>query len=264
MNSSQTEHPLVVRHVAQRSAVPRCATDAIRRGGLRFVADYERYAAFTAIRSILIALVMATIAAHLVTPPALAQDAAAFDVVVYGGTSAGVTAAVQAARMGKRVALVEPGRHLGGMSSSGLGMTDLGVVHTVGGLAIEFYQRVYRHYTDPKSWTHGIRAEFVAWMPKTWGVDGPRMEDLKAQFLFEPHAVKGKQCDGERVAELLVKMASAFKPVTSVSEAVTVLIEKRVFSSRDYWTERATAGRACSGDLVASVIAKFVATVNAK
>lgn len=56
--------------------------------------------------------------------PALvaAADPPAADVVVYGGTSAGVTAAVEAARLGRKVVLVESGRHLGGMSSSGLGM----------------------------------------------------------------------------------------------------------------------------------------------
>jgi len=109
------------------------------------------------------------------------------DVLVYGGTSAGVTAAVAAARMGRSVALVEPGRHLGGLSSGGLGMTDVGAVHTIGGLSREFYQRVYQRYTEPAAWPYQRRKEFVAWLPKIWGVDGPRMEELQAQFLFEPH-----------------------------------------------------------------------------
>jgi len=112
------------------------------------------------------------------------------EVVVYGGTSAGVTAAVEAARMGRKVVLIEAGEHLGGLSSSGLGMTDNGSTDTIGGLAREFYQRVYRHYTEPQAWTHGTREEFVAWLPKIWGVDGARMEEIKAQFLFEPHAAE--------------------------------------------------------------------------
>lgn len=77
------------------------------------------------------------------------------DLCVYGGTSAGVMAAVQAARMGLRVALVEPGRHLGGMSVEGLGSSDIdnhaefknGAA--VGGLAKEFYQRLGREYGLP-------------------------------------------------------------------------------------------------------------------
>ncbi len=86
--------------------------------------------------------------------------------------------------MGRSVVLIEPGKHLGGLSSSGLGMTDNGATHTIGGLAREFYERVYRHYTEPQSWKYGTREEFVAWLPKIGGVDGRRMEELKAQFLF--------------------------------------------------------------------------------
>jgi hypothetical protein len=74
------------------------------------------------------------------------------DVIVYGGTSAGVIAAVQAARMGRSVILLEPGRHLGGMSVEGLGGSDIDNHRefqnspAVGGLALEFYRRVSRHY----------------------------------------------------------------------------------------------------------------------
>jgi len=50
-----------------------------------------------------------------------------YDAVVYGGTSSGVVAAVQVARLGKTVALIEPGRRLGGLTSGGLGATDIGV-----------------------------------------------------------------------------------------------------------------------------------------
>ena len=71
--------------------------------------------------------------------PAAQLRAADYDVVVYGGTSGGVTAAVQAARMGKRVALIEPGRHLGGLSSGGLGWTDMGNPDVVGGVCRRVY-----------------------------------------------------------------------------------------------------------------------------
>ena len=133
--------------------------------------------------------------------PAPEQAASlACDVLVYGGTSGGVAAAVEAARLGKKVVLVEPGRHLGGLSSGGLGMTDNGNTETIGGLAREFYQRVYRHYAEPQAWTVQSRADFVGWLPKIWGVDGKRMEEIKAQFLFEPHAA-------ERVFNDLVREA---------------------------------------------------------
>lgn len=69
-----------------------------------------------------------------------------FDVVVYGGTAGGAIAAVSAARAGMRVALLEPGRHLGGMVSGGLSATDVGKKEVIGGYALEFYLRAGRHY----------------------------------------------------------------------------------------------------------------------
>jgi ribulose 1,5-bisphosphate synthetase/thiazole synthase len=67
-----------------------------------------------------------------------AKEPKQFDLVVYGGSSAGVMAAVQAAKMGKNVVLISPTKHLGGLSSSGLGWTDLGNSNTIGGLSLEF------------------------------------------------------------------------------------------------------------------------------
>lgn len=122
-----------------------------------------------------------------VTIRAVAAD---YDVVIYGGTSAGVTAAVQAARMGKRAVIVNPERHLGGMSASGLGMTDNGSTESIGGVAREFYRRVYRHYQKPEAWKFIPREEYVRGLPLRWGVDGPRMEQIQAQFVFEPHAAE--------------------------------------------------------------------------
>src|SRR5437667_5490484 len=60
------------------------------------------------------------------------------DLCVYGGTSAGVAAAVQATPMGKAAVLVESGRHLGGLSSRGLAATDIGNKAAIGGIAREF------------------------------------------------------------------------------------------------------------------------------
>jgi hypothetical protein len=74
------------------------------------------------------------------------------DLCVFGGTAGGVIAAVQGARMGKRVLLAEYGSHLGGMTSGGLGATDIGNKGAIGGLAREFYQRLGRHYGLPEAW----------------------------------------------------------------------------------------------------------------
>ena len=138
----------------------------------------------------MIRLLTCCLATLLIPSIAIAAKIQSADVVVYGGTSAGVTAAVGAARQGCKVVLIEPSRHLGGMSSSGLGMTDNGSTATIGGLAREFYERVYRYYRSPSAWKQLTREEYLAWMPRTWGIDGPRMEELEAQFLFEPHAAE--------------------------------------------------------------------------
>lgn len=68
------------------------------------------------------------------------------DICVYGGTSAGVTAAIRAARHGHSVVLVAFGRHLGGLTSAGLGATDTGRIDAIGGLSREFYRRVGARY----------------------------------------------------------------------------------------------------------------------
>ncbi len=71
-----------------------------------------------------------------------------YDVCVYSGTSAGVVAAYKAAKMGKKVLLIEPEKHLGGMTASGLGKTDIGREDAISGFTIEFYKRIAAHYGE--------------------------------------------------------------------------------------------------------------------
>src|SRR5215213_10329321 len=82
------------------------------------------------------------------------------DVVVYGGTSAGIAAAVQSARMGKSVVVVSPDTHLGGLSSGGLGWTDSGRKEAIGGLSREFYRRIKAHYDRPGAWVQQKPEEY--------------------------------------------------------------------------------------------------------
>ncbi|MFZ4775017.1 MAG: FAD-dependent oxidoreductase [Terrimicrobiaceae bacterium] len=74
------------------------------------------------------------------------------DLCVYGGNSGGVIAAIAAKRRGLTVALLEPGRHLGGLTSGGLGLTDIGNKHAIGGLSREFYRRVGKAYGVEEHW----------------------------------------------------------------------------------------------------------------
>ncbi len=104
-----------------------------------------------------------------------------YDVVVYGGNAAGVAAAVQAARLGATVVLLEPGPALGGLTTGGLGATDVGDKRMVGGLAREFYQRIHDHYARPAAWRHETRADYLPRHPLN-------VTEATRQFwFFEPH-----------------------------------------------------------------------------
>ena len=93
---------------------------------------------------------------------ARAQNKTAFDadVIIYGGTSAAVTAAVQVVKQGKTVLVVSPDKHIGGLSAGGLGFTDTGDKSVIGGLAREFYHRVYLHYDTEGAWQWQKKSEY--------------------------------------------------------------------------------------------------------
>jgi hypothetical protein len=75
-----------------------------------------------------------------------------YDIVIYGGTSAGVIAAYTAKNMGKSVLLIEPTKHLGGLTTGGLGYTDIGNKYAITGLAREFYRQIGSHYNKLEQW----------------------------------------------------------------------------------------------------------------
>jgi len=95
---------------------------------------------------------IASLAAVAVTDAQRSGAPQTFDLVVYGGTAGGVITAVSAAREGLTVALLEPGRHLGGMVSGGLGWTDYGKKEVIGGYSLEFFQRVGAKYGRDIEW----------------------------------------------------------------------------------------------------------------
>jgi len=88
--------------------------------------------------------------------------AEAVDIVVYGGTSSGIIAAIEAKRSGKSVVLIEPSNHLGGLTTGGLGATDIGNKGVIGGLARDFYHRIWKQYQDDAAWVHENRDAYNA------------------------------------------------------------------------------------------------------
>ncbi len=88
----------------------------------------------------------------LIFPLLLCGQAREADVVIYGATSSGIAAAVQVKRMGKTVLVLDPGTHVGGLTTGGLGWTDIGNKQVVGGIAREYYRNIKTKYKDPKAW----------------------------------------------------------------------------------------------------------------
>ena len=113
--------------------------------------------------------------------PAFAET---HDLVIYGGTSAGIAAAVQAKRMGISAIVIEPTDRVGGLTTGGLGQTDIGNKQVIGGIAWDFYHDIRIHYQKPESWK---------WMEQPKGNfkgTGQTItsDDEKTQWTFEPSA----------------------------------------------------------------------------
>ncbi|MBY0524395.1 MAG: FAD-dependent oxidoreductase [Gemmataceae bacterium] len=149
-----------------------------------------------------------------------------YDIVVYGGTSGGISAAVQAARMGKSVILIEPGKYLGGLTTGGLGATDIGNKKAIGGIAREFYQRVRKHYEDDASWKQEKRADFKgrgheAKEDTAWTFE-PHVASAVYRELIREHKVpvvfgqrldlaKGVKKDGTRIVSITMESGETYK-----------------------------------------------------
>ena len=110
----------------------------------------------------------------------IAQNVQSYDVVIYGGTSAGVSAAIQASRMGKKVILIESFNRIGGLTTGGLGKTDIGNKQAIGGLSREFYQNIKKYYLKTENWIYQQRESYRGVGYNTFEED--------AMWAFEPSA----------------------------------------------------------------------------
>ncbi|MGB3777960.1 MAG: FAD-dependent oxidoreductase [Tunicatimonas sp.] len=104
------------------------------------------------------------------------------DIVIYGATSGGIAAAIQASRLGKSVLLIEPTERIGGLTTGGLGQTDIGNKQAIGGISREFYQNIRRYYADLSHWK---------WQQRSAYIDGGQTRTVAgedAMWTFEPSA----------------------------------------------------------------------------
>ncbi|RXF67404.1 FAD-dependent oxidoreductase [Arcticibacter tournemirensis] len=121
------------------------------------------------------------------------------DICVYGGTSAGVIAAYTAKKMNKSVLLIEPGKRLGGLSSGGLGFTDIGNKSIVTGVARDFYRQVGKHYGKFEQWVFEPKvaeAVFKEYVTKA-----------ALPVIYQKRVIKVKKT-GQRIDEILLEDAS--------------------------------------------------------
>ncbi|MBY0374448.1 MAG: FAD-dependent oxidoreductase [Bryobacteraceae bacterium] len=133
-----------------------------------------------------------------------------FDLVVYGGTAGGVTTAVAGARHGLKTVLLEPGQHVGGMTTGGLSRTDVGKREVIGGMALEFYYRVgeryeMRRFNQPVAWFYEPRVgeSVLREMLREAGVTV-----LYGHRLRERDGVKKT---GARVTEIVMENGAVFR-----------------------------------------------------
>ena len=128
-----------------------------------------------------------------------AADVHHCDVLVYGGTPAGIMSAIAAAKLGQNTTLVAPSKHLGGVMSSGLCATDMNSHSRIGGYARQFFQRVYEHYSTPDAWHAEKRDEYFERAAKR--VFSGRHEPSRMQWTFEPDVA-------ENIFDLMLKESS--------------------------------------------------------
>ena len=126
-------------------------------------------------------------------------DVKEVDVCVYGGTSAGVVAAYSAKMMGKSVLLIEPGKYLGGMTTGGLGSTDIGNKYAVTGLARLFYRRVGEHYGQFEQWMFPPSVATKAMMRF--------IDEAQVEVLYQ-HRIVSAEKDGAKIVGIHVEHAA--------------------------------------------------------
>ncbi len=161
------------------------------------------------------------------------------DICVFGGTSGGVAAAVQASRMGKKVILAESGKHLGGMTSGGLSAVDVGDPRSVGGIAREYFTRLVGIYGKKLEWDRPFKSTGG---PATGGA-----------YAIEPHTAEKVFDDMARGAGVQVKLGARLASVTKDGARIAAI----TFENGDVIRARMFIDTTYEGDLMAKAGVSF-------
>ena len=174
-----------------------------------------------------------------------------YDLVIYGGTSAGIAAAIQAKRMGKSVILIEPGSRIGGLTTGGLGQTDIGNKAAIGGISREFYQGIKEYYDHQENWK---------WQKKEDYLDGGQTKTEKeetAMWTFEPSAAISVYEDfinKENIELVLNKKLDRADGVTKLDDKITSI---KMLSGEEY-QGKMFIDATYEGDLMAAADVDYV------
>jgi hypothetical protein len=153
------------------------------------------------------------------------------DVVIYGGTSAGITAAIQTAKLGKSVVLIEPTNRLGGLTTGGLGQTDIGNKQVIGGISREFYRNIKRYYEDSANWVWQLRSEYK---------DGGQTrsgKDEDAMWTFEPSAALKVYHDMIKDLDIRIEYDQKLNRATGISKVANTILAITMESGEVYHGE---------------------------
>ena len=164
-----------------------------------------------------------------------------WDVVIYGGTPAGVVAALQVVQMHHRTALIEPSRHLGGMTAAGLGATDIGNRAAIGGLARTFYRRIAAYYGRDAVWQHGSLREYRS------SRYTPGEQEMWA---FEPHVAEQIFTEMLAQAQVPVVFGERLDLHGGVAQRANAIVSIRMESGRVF-EGRVFVDATYEGDLMA-------------
>ncbi|MFO1063899.1 MAG: FAD-dependent oxidoreductase [Pirellulales bacterium] len=158
------------------------------------------------------------------------------DLLIVGGTSGGITAAIAGKEAGLRVLLIEPSAHLGGLSSAGLGATDIGNKVAIGGLSREFYKRIKLFYDRPESWTFEKKTDYRSPRQKPgedtlWTFEPRVAEAVFREWLDEKKVPYRLRCPIDRSPSSVVREGKRLK---SLRTAAGEVLSARYFIDATY------------------------------